>query len=83
MKGLNCAVVATLVAFALSLVRVSTAYKYKVFKFKCSILFLFIHCLILLFQDPYYQFGYQVHDKYSDDYHGHMEYSKDDVTFGK
>ncbi len=32
---------------------------------------------------PYYQFGYQVKDAYTADFHGHMEYSKGDKTLGE
>ena len=31
----------------------------------------------------YYQFGYQVSDKYTQDYHGHMEHNSGELTHGK
>ena len=39
--------------------------------------------LLLQHYRPYYQFGYQVKDSYTDDFHGHMEYSKGDTTRGE
>ena len=39
---------------------------------------------VRLLQHPtYYQFGYQVSDKYTQDYHGHMEHNSGELTHGK